>query len=240
MGTPPIGSEVDQAVYPEGVEPESLYERFHWLYAFCREHLFRDDTEQITASLWPDGVPPESSHLLEIGCGPGFYSCRLAARFKHLRVTGIDYAARQLRRARSHASERQLANCHFAKADALNLSWPGETFDAIVASRMFTILPKRERAIAEMYRVLRPGGRLFIAEPRSMLRAAIPLYAMWLLARLTQFCRECPGLYREPRRITILNARQFKALIESQPWGRVRYWQDTWYQYAVCEQRESD
>lgn len=34
-----------------GTEKESLFERFHWLYAFCREHLFRDDTEQIANNL---------------------------------------------------------------------------------------------------------------------------------------------------------------------------------------------
>ena len=71
-------------------EPESLFERFHWLYAFCREHLFRDDTERIAAALWAGVAPPAGTRLLELGCGPGFYSCRLAQHFAHLQVTGID------------------------------------------------------------------------------------------------------------------------------------------------------
>ncbi len=109
----------------------------------------------------------------------------------------------------------------------------------MVSSRLFTILPERERALAEMHRVLSEGGRCFIAEPRSMLRAAVPLYAMWLLARLIGFCREQPGSYREPRRIAIMSTGEFRALIDSQPWGRVRYWQDAWYQYAVCEKAQT-
>lgn len=220
---------------PAVAEPESLFERFHWLYAFCREHLFRDDTEQIAANLWPDAEPPLSARLLEIGCGPGFYSCRLAARFKHLHVTGIDRAAEQLARARKRAMERGLDNCRFEKADVFSLNWPHGSFQAVVASRLFTILPKREQALAEMYRVLTDGGRCFIAEPRSMVRAAVPLHAMWLLARLIGFCRETPGSYREPRRVRVMTNVEFGALIASQPWRRIRHWHDAWYQYAVCE-----
>ncbi|MGI9107859.1 MAG: class I SAM-dependent methyltransferase [Pyrinomonadaceae bacterium] len=228
-------TQIESIGQPAVAEPESLFERFHWLYAFCREHLFRDDTEQMAASLWPEAEPPRRTRLLEIGCGPGFYSCRLAARFAQLDVTGIDRASEQLARARARAEERQLDNCYFAKADVLSLGWPAASFEAVVASRLFTILPERERALAEMYRVLGDGGRCFIAEPRSMLRAAVPLHVMWLLARFIGFCRETPGSYREPRRVAIMDGDEFRALIASQPWRTVRHWHDAWYQYAICE-----
>ncbi len=216
-------------------EADSLFERFHWLYAFCREHLFRDDTEQIAATLWPDTAPPAQTRLLEIGCGPGFYSRQLAERFEQLNVTGIDRAPGQLRRARKRAQQQKLNNCHFEWADVRSLRWPHAAFHAVVASRLFTILPERERALAEMHRVLQDGGRCFVAEPRSMFRAAIPLHAMWLVARVIGFCRESPGSYREPRRIEIMPKEEFAALIASQPWRSVRHWRDAWYQYAICE-----
>ncbi len=230
-----MAAQAESTTYTDGDEPESLFEQFHWLYAFCREHLFRDDTERIAQTLWPETPPPVANRLLEIGCGPGFYSCGLARRFAHLQVTGIDRAAQQLQRARARAAEKQLANCRFERADVLALAWPRNTFHAVVASRLFTILPEREQALAEMYRVLQPGGRCFIAEPRSMVRAAIPLHVMWLVARLIGFCRESPGSYREPRRIAIMNTAEFHALIASQAWSGVRHSHDTWYQYAVCE-----
>jgi len=224
-----------ELVSPTGGESESLFERFHWIYAFFREHLFRDDTEQIAGNLWPDAEPPLQARLLEIGCGPGFYSCRLASRFGQLQVTGIDRAGEQLGRARRRAKEKRLDNCRFEKGDVLSLKWPHASFHAVVASRLFTILPEREPALAEMYRVVQPGGRCFVAEPRSMLRAAVPLHAMWLLARLVGFCRESPGSYREPRRVAIMSRDEFGALIASQPWRKVRQWHDSWYQYAICE-----
>ena len=219
-----------------GAAPESLFERFPWLYAFCRERLFRDDTDRIAATLWPAGTPPAGQTLLELGCGPGFYACRLAARFAHLQVLGIDRAEQQLRRARARAAARQLTNCRFAAADACAVPWPAGTFDAVIAARLFTILPEPERALAEMHRVLRPGGRCFIAEPRSARRAALPLRAMWLVAGLMALVGGTrPQAYREPGTATVLTAEDFGALIAAQPWERVWRWQDASYQYALCE-----
>jgi arsenite methyltransferase len=216
---------------------ESLFERFPWLYAICRDHLFRDDTELMATALWPTGDPPEGSSLLEVGCGPGFYARRLAACFGYLRVTGIDRSTRQLRRARSLAAADDLGNCAFVRADARALPMPAASFDALIASRLFLVLPERRRALAEMYRVLRPGGRCFIAEPRSALRADLPLQVMWLLARLAApfSSRNRTAAYREPGRVDVMDGGEFGALVGSQPWKVVRRRQDRWYQYAVCE-----
>ena len=228
-----------QGFQPAGDGVESLYERFPWLYAFCRDHLFRDDTDSISTALWPAGTPPADSSLLELGCGPGFYARQLAGRFGQLRVTGIDRSGRQLRRARSLATVHRLRNCAFEEGDALNLDRPDDSVDAIVVSRLLLVLSERERVLAEMHRVLRPGGRCFIAEPRSALRAAVPLGVLRLVARLDAI-RGYPRGYREPGRIDVLDTGGFKVLIGSQPWIKVQHWQDTWYQYAVCEKRPSD
>jgi arsenite methyltransferase len=221
---------------PSGQEPDSLFERVGWLYAFFREHLFRDDTDGIAAALWPQGAPPEGSRLVELGCGPGFYCCRFAERFRQLRVLGLDRSNQQLRRARRSARSRQLENCTFERADALALSEPDGSVDALLAVRLFTILPRREVALAEMYRVVRPGGRCFIAEPCSRLRAAIPLRLMWIVAHLMALAGDYRSrAYREPPDATVLPPETFGALVNSQPWGSVWRWQDPHYQYAICE-----
>lgn len=221
-------------VQPTGHEPESLYERFPWLYAFCRNHLFRDDSEEIAAALWPAGISENGGSMLELGCGPGFYARRLATYSEHLRVTGIDRSARQLLRARSAA--RRLANCSFEEGDVLALDRAEASVDAVVASRLFMILSEREQALSEAHRVLRPGGRCFVAEPRSALRAAVPLRVMWLLAGLSTFSgKQSQEDYREPDVTSVLAADEFRTLIESQPWRDARCWQDGWYQYAICE-----
>lgn len=227
----------DSSILTRANELENLYERFPWFYAFCRNHLFRDDTEKIVAALWPLGTPSKGESLLELGCGPGFYARRLASCFEHLQVTGIDRSVRQLRRA--HAGAARLDNCGFGEGNVLALCRPDASVDSVVVSRLLFILSERKRALAEMHRVLRAGGRCFIAEARSALRAAAPLNAMQLLASLSDFSDA--HLWRQPDsdRRTVLATYEFWTLIQSQPWRYVRCWRDVWYQYAVCEKGAS-
>src|SRR4029077_18749936 len=163
-------------------QSESLFEHVAWLYAFFREHLFRDDTNRMIAALWPSGQPTSGTELIEFGCGPGFYSRRLARPFPQIFVIGGDRWENQLRWARERASAIRLSNCLFECVNVLQLPCADARFDVLIASRLFTVLPEPPRAIAEMYRVLKPGGRCFVAEPRFAVWASIPLFAMWLLA----------------------------------------------------------
>src|SRR5256886_5624416 len=124
-----------------------------------------------------------------------------------------------------------LNNCRFESDNVLELSHPDDSFDVLIASRLFTVLPSRRRAVAEMYRVLRPGGRCFVAEPRWAFWASIPLLTMWLLAGMTSF----KNGYREPSRARVLSTREMNRLFASQPWQKVETWRDGRYQYALCE-----
>ena len=229
------------APLPAPEPPESLFERFGWLYAFFRERLFRDDTDGIAAALWPAGPPPAGSRLLELGCGPGFYCCQFAERFRQLDVLGIDRSRTQLKRARRNAESRGLDNARFERSDALALDLESASVDALLCVRLFTILPQREQALAEMHRVMRAGGRCFIAEPSSRLRTAIPLAIMWGLANLMTLAGDYRSrAYREPPNATVLPPGVFGALVMSQPWRSVWRWQDAHYQYAICEKGPSD
>ncbi len=210
---------------------ESLFERFAWLYIFCREKLFRDDTKRIMAGLWAGSAPPSETRLIELGCGPGFYSCRLAAQFPQLSVLGVDSSEKQLNWAREKVRAKELTNCTFERVNVLSLSYSSESFDTLIASRLLTILPAREKAVSEMFRILRPGGKCFVAEPRYIFWASLPLFAMWMLAGVTRY----KNGYREPRKAMVLSQASFKRLFATQPWKTVRTWQDGRYQYALCE-----
>lgn len=210
---------------------DSLFEHFAWLYIFCREKLFRDDTERMIRALWPKEKPATDAKVIELGCGPGFYSCNLAERFREISVLGVDRSPSQLRWAREKRNKLGLRNCRFRSDNVLDLSHPDDSFDVLIASRLFTVLPNRRRAVAEMYRVLRPGGRCFIAEPRYAFWASIPLFTLWILARLTNF----KNGYREPSRARVLSAREMNRLFASQPWREMETWTDGRYQYALCE-----
>ncbi len=84
----------------------------------------------------------------------------------------------------------------------------------------------------EIFRVLKPGGRCFIAEPTSGFRTRIPLSCMWILSK---FPYTPAGGYREPHQADVMSRADFSNLIYSQPWGDVRIEYDGWYQYAVCQ-----
>jgi ubiquinone/menaquinone biosynthesis C-methylase UbiE len=210
---------------------DSLFEQFAWLYIFCREKLFRDDTQRMISALWPKGKPAQGEKIIELGCGPGFYSCVLAERFREISVLGVDRSPSQLSWAREKRNALGLNNCRFQNDNVLELSHENDTFDALIASRLFTVLPNRRCAVAEMYRVLRPGGRCFIAEPRWASWASIPLFTMWLLAGLTHF----KNGYREPSRARVLSIREMNRLFATQPWRKIETWRDGRYQYALCE-----
>ncbi len=210
---------------------DSLFEHFAWLYIFCRERLFRDDTVRMIQALWPNRQPVPGEKIIELGCGPGFYSCGLAERFREISVLGVDRSPSQLTWAREKRNALRLNNCRFQSDNVLELSHSDSTFDVLIASRLFTVLPSRRLAVAEMYRVLRPGGRCFIAEPRWAFWASIPLFTMWLLAGLTHFRNG----YREPSRARVLSTREMNRLFATQPWRKIEVWRDGRYQYALCE-----
>ncbi|MEP6955205.1 MAG: class I SAM-dependent methyltransferase [Chthoniobacterales bacterium] len=221
---------------PEALRPrqdDSLFERFPWVYVFFRERCFRDDTARIIRILWGNGQPSADTRMIELGCGPGFYSCQIAARFPQISVTGVDCSARQLAWAERKARRYGLQNCCFETDNVLDLSHQDESFDIILAARLFTVLPNQAQAISEMHRILRPGGRCVIAEPRYAFWASLPLLAMWMLARLTGRKGRC----REPGQATVFSSKAFTSLFNSQPWAQIKTWHDGRYQYALCEKQ---
>ena len=151
---------------------------------------------------------------------------------RDIRITGVDLSERLLSRAKNRADIRRLKNCHFVKANVLALSECFAPVDAIIASRLLMVVRDRPQALKEIFAALRPGGRCFIAEPTSALRAALPLSCMWFFARLMG---DWSTQFDEPGHAAVLNPQQFRSLIDSQPWSSVTLWHDNWYQYAVCD-----
>jgi ubiquinone/menaquinone biosynthesis C-methylase UbiE len=117
------------------------------------------------------------------------------------------------------------------------LSDGSNSIDAIIVSRLFLVVPNRQAVLKEIFRVLRPGGRCFIAEPTSGFRTRIPLSCMWLISKLTS---SPAGKYREPRQAEVMSASDFSELVRSLPWGAVDLEYDGWYQYAVCEKAAAE
>ncbi|MFD8415598.1 class I SAM-dependent methyltransferase [Streptomyces sp. NPDC059650] len=93
---------------------------------------------------------------LDVGCGTGALSAAVAARRRPRLVVGVDRSPGFAARAR--ASARPSAPQHFVVADAMCLPATDEAFDAAVSGLALNFLPDPAAAVAEMARVVRPGG----------------------------------------------------------------------------------
>ena len=214
---------------------DPVFDRCWWIYSLCRERLFADHTETIATALGPLLRSQPHMQLLEVGCGPGFYSRRLAARFPFVQAMGIDTSERLLSHARQQALRAKLQNCRFLRADAQDLRAYLDVADAVIASRLFLILDRqddqRDRVLSAIFETLRPGGIFFVAEPTSPLRTAVPL---WLMRTAERFAgRRAVG--GSPVHCEVLSRGEFQQLIGGQPWSKVEIWRDKRYQYALCE-----
>lgn len=102
--------------------------------------------------------------VLDVACGRGASAVHLAQQFG-CHVTGLDYGAENIAAAEAHAAESGVAHLTaFRRGDAEGLPFEDETFDAVVSECSFCTFPDKERAAAEMGRVLAPGGRLGLTD----------------------------------------------------------------------------
>ena len=144
-------------------------------------------------------------------------------------------ATAQLERARTRAAHASLDNCRFDQGDAAALPYPDGRADAVVLSRLLAVVEDREQVLAEVHRVLSPGGRCFVAEPTSSFRAALPIAAMRLASWLGGGPLGSRPSITSVDRVEVLGRERFSALVRSQRWQHVSEWADSNYQYALLE-----
>ena len=126
-------------------------------------------------------INSRSGDVLEVGVGTGL---SLAAYDPALRVTGMDYSAAMLRKARARVARLGLAHvAGLHEMDARALDFADDSFDTVAAMHVLSVVPEPERVMAEIARVLRPGGQVVITNHfkhdrgvwSGLARAAAPL-----------------------------------------------------------------
>lgn len=108
------------------------------------------------------GKIKSGERVLDVGSGLGIDSviARHAAG-PDGKVVGIDMAPTQVRHAQARADDREL-DIQFVAADMEEIPVPDETFDVVISNGAFCLAPNKEKALAEIFRVLKPGGRISI------------------------------------------------------------------------------
>lgn len=106
--------------------------------------------------------------VLDVGCGPGSISLGLAAAVAPGELHGIDMAQSQIDIATSAAHEVGLSNCNFQVADLMALPFPDDHFDVVHCCHVLMHVPDTQSALAEMSRVLKPGGLFGAKEPLGL------------------------------------------------------------------------
>ena len=102
-----------------------------------------------------------SSYVLDVGCGAGNTACVIAEQYG-ARVMGIDMSEAMIAKAEERARRRGVEDLvEFQAADVFDLPFENDTFDVALVESVLTPLPgDKGRAVAEMARVVRPGGRV--------------------------------------------------------------------------------
>lgn len=138
------------------------------------ESMVRNLAAQAVA-IWPQEGPIFERHpigngkVLDIGCGTGEILARLAAKYPEATFVGVDLEDPHLARAAERNAEFA-DRVRFEHGDAMSLHFEDASFDYAICRHVVQAVPDAARVIAEMKRVVRPGGRLhIIAEDYGML-----------------------------------------------------------------------
>jgi demethylmenaquinone methyltransferase/2-methoxy-6-polyprenyl-1,4-benzoquinol methylase len=140
--------------------------------------------------------------VLDLASGTGDLAARLAGLVgPRGQVVMTDINAAMLARGRDRLlDEGRVGNVAYAQVDAEALPFAAGSFDCVTIAFGLRNVTHKERALAEMHRVLRPGGRALVLEfshpTTAPLRAAYDLYSFQVLPRLGRLVTDDEGSYR--------------------------------------------
>ncbi|MFG2915131.1 methyltransferase domain-containing protein [Kitasatospora sp. NPDC048298] len=121
-------------------------------------------TDRLTDLVTERLAPTDGQHLFDVGCGHGRSAARIIERHA-VRITGISVSAYQVELANSRPQPPDFpGRATFQLVDAVENPFPDESFDGAYAIESLMHMKDKEAALGHIARVLRPGGRLVIAE----------------------------------------------------------------------------
>lgn len=164
MAAVPVPEEVGR-LYDEflGAGPME-FQNLHFGYWESDDEPFTTATDRLSDMVIARLGVGSGERVLDVGCGVGAPALRLS-RITGAQVLGISVSRRQVARATEAAEAEGAADrVSFAHADATALPFEPESFDAVLALESMIHMPDRGQVLAQIARVLRPGGRLVLTD----------------------------------------------------------------------------
>lgn len=136
------------------------------------------------------GIPTDVADIrpgetvVDLGSGAG-NDCFVA---RHLvgetgRVIGLDFTPAMVRKAQEHAAKRGFTNVEFVRGEIEQMPLENGVADVVVSNCVLNLVPDKPKAFAEMYRIIKPGGRFAVSDTVTLgtlppgVRDAVVLYA---------------------------------------------------------------
>jgi SAM-dependent methyltransferase len=111
------------------------------------------------------GLISEGETVLDVGCGAGFdliVTSRMVGQ--NGKVCGIDLTPEMAEKAKNNLNQYGVQNYDVQVAGAESIPYPDNTFDVVISNGVLNLSPLKEKSFREIYRVLRPNGRLQFAD----------------------------------------------------------------------------
>lgn len=144
-----------------------FYNRFAPVYTFFRD-LTKATDERLKEKLLEKLRLAANDRVLDIGTGPGVYALEIAQRIPEAVVVGVDISEKFVAIASQRAKKLNLANAEFVVGQVEQLNFTDNYFTKIICGGILSLVKDRQRAVAEIYRILAPGGLLVVREPRRL------------------------------------------------------------------------
>ena len=106
-----------------------------------------------------------TDRILDVATGPGYVAMLFAEKANE--VVGVDLTPAFVAKAQAASAERGFKNISFREGDVEKLPFANETFDIVTCHKALHHFPSAAKALQEMHRVLKRGGRLVIGDTRS-------------------------------------------------------------------------